>query len=101
MASMLHNELYKIVDELGPKNRVQISRKKLAFLNNDLLDKMTAVDSMLTAAIRFRDQNDWRTHNHTCNKLYKNIDAATAEFFADQLNNSQICCKGIGLQHQL
>ena len=87
VAETLHLELNKIIDELAPPKRVQSSKNNLPYLNNELRDRLKEQDRLLTAAIRSKDREAWREHNHYRNRLSKDIMKAKEIYLKSRLDN--------------
>ena len=53
------------------------------FLDNEIRDEMTEVNSLLTLAIETGSPDIWRQHNHRRNILYKSIYAAKTSIYPE------------------
>ena len=95
MANTLSEELNNIIEDLAPARRVQVTNKHEPYMTDEIRDRMTEVDNLLTKAINSGQKDDWRLHSSQRNLLYKDIKRAKDDFITRQLIDPKLGWRNI------
>ena len=79
-------EYNRIVDEIAPAKRVDMNKKGLPYIDEELKEMKKEVENRITYAIENPTTDEWRIVKHMRNQYSKLLDKAKTKYYKHILN---------------